>query len=173
MLSCCSNVFFTSSSFFSSSLDLCTAFVITPIESRGRNHTCNPITTVSSIVGGQERLPTYPPVLWPAWWIRGRTASAPETERQAAASGRPASTAHVWWWSPAFLQSFLFQSASQSAALASLWGGNRSSLFTWDFIQTTADTIFSILQFQNQESRKIWEPVLSYFRGVWADTYLV
>lgn len=82
---------------------------------------CQPITSwwVDAVP------PTDPPALWPAWWTRGQTASAPERERWAAASELPSSKARVWWWNPASPQSSPSRSASRSAALASLWGGRR------------------------------------------------
>lgn len=116
ILSCCSNVFFTSSSFFSSSEDLWTALVIRPVRSREksfifyRNSSDNTLWTRTDL-----------PDLWPAWWTRGQTASAPETGKPAVASAPPGNTAHVWWWSRASPQSFPSRCVSLSAALASPW----------------------------------------------------
>lgn len=137
MLSCCSNVFFTSSSFFSSSLDLWTALVIIPVIII---IICKISWNFLSIdnkwimSGSWELPPTDPPVLWQVWWTRGRTASALEMGKQAAASEPHVNTAHVWWWSPTSLQSFPFQFAFQWAVSASLWGGQiQSAELTQDY----------------------------------------
>lgn len=129
MLSCCSRVFFTSSSFFSSSLDLCTALVIIPVMTFGQKSNENPplpplMRNNLKSLCCWTRL-TDPPAPSPAWWTRGRRASALAMGRQAAASGLPENTARVWWWSPVFPQSSPFQCASRWAASAFLWGGRR------------------------------------------------
>lgn len=134
MLSCCSKVFFTSSSFFSSSLDLCTALVIIPVMTLCQKPNENPPLPPPPLTGNNLKSlrhwtrVTDPPALWPAWWTRGRRASAREKGRQAAASGLLGNTARVWWRSPVFRQSSPFRCASRSAASAFLCRGRETTL---------------------------------------------